>query len=69
MVNSILVRQVLIDNPTKALYKRMDAESDFYYEKDDPLSYSLSEVKILYVFRQEGFMPEPRPIAFMDKYN
>ena len=69
LVNSILVRRVCIDDPTKALYKRMDEGSEFYYERSDPLSRSLSEVKILYVFRQEGFMPEPRPVAFVDKYN
>ena len=45
LVNSILVRLVPIDNPTKALYKRMDEGSEFYYEKDDPLSYSLTEVQ------------------------
>ena len=60
LVNSILVRRVCIDDPTKALYKRMDEGSEFFYERNDPLSHSLSEVKILYVFRQEGFMPEPK---------
>ena len=68
MVNSIFIHRVYIDDPTKALYKRMDEGSEFYYERSDPLSHSLSEVKILYVFRQEGFMLEPRPVAFVDKY-
>ena len=31
-------------------------------------AHSLSEVKILYVFRQEGFMPEPQPVAFVGKH-
>lgn len=57
LVNSILIRLVPIDNSTKALYKQIDEGSQSYYEKDDPLNYSLSEVKILYVFRQERFMP------------
>ena len=69
LVNSIVVHLVPIDNPTKALYKWIDEGSDFYYEREDPYGYSLTEVKILYVFRQEGFMPEPRPVAFVDKYN
>ena len=46
----------------------MDEGSKFFYERYDPLSYSLSKVKILYVFQQEGFMPEPQPVTFIDKY-
>ena len=68
LVNSILVRRVCIDDPTKALYKIMDEGSEFFYERYNPLNHSLSEVKILYVSRQEGFMPEPKPVAFVDKY-
>ena len=67
-VNSILVCQVCIDDPTKALYKRMDEGSKFFYERYNPLNHSLFEVKILYVFQQEGFMSEPQPVAFVDKY-
>ena len=69
LVNSIVVRFVPLDNPTKALYRQIDKGSEFFYERDDPLNHSLTEVKILYVFKQEGFLLDPAPVAFVDKYN
>ena len=54
LVNSILVRRVHIDDPTKALYKRMDEGTEFFYERYDPLSHNLSEVKILLCVMTRG---------------
>ena len=67
MINTIETRRVLIDDDTRALYKRSDSGSEFFYHRKNPLKQSLTDEKVLYVFfnRTESY---PRSIIFKDAY-
>ena len=67
LVNSIGTRRILIDDSTKALYKRDDGSTEFFYIHHYPPEYSLSEEKILYVFLNP-MNNTPQPVMFLDKY-
>ena len=50
LVNSITTHRVLIDDVTKALYRRADSGTEFFYIRDYPDEHILTEEKILYVY-------------------
>ena len=50
LINSVWTKRVWIDNATKALYKRKDAGSEFFYLEDFPPLQCLTEDKVLYVY-------------------
>ena len=67
LVNSIRVQRILIDDTTKAMYKREDAGTEFFYLRDYPPEYCLTEDKIMYVFVNSVPRVEP-PMSFFDKF-
>lgn len=54
-------------DPINALYKRMDSGTAFYYAME--YLCSAGDVKILYVFRENGPISKSMPIYFLDKFN
>ncbi|KAI5078952.1 hypothetical protein GOP47_0006623 [Adiantum capillus-veneris] len=57
MINLVVTKRVLIGDDNRALYKRNDLGSEFFYHRKNPLKHSLTDEKVLYVFfnRTESF--------------
>ncbi|KAI5073784.1 hypothetical protein GOP47_0011797 [Adiantum capillus-veneris] len=67
LINSVWTQRVPIDDNTRALYKREDSDTTYFYVKKNPLSYNLSDEKVLYIFVQE-LASHHTSVIFMDKY-
>ena len=67
LVNSITTHRVLIDDVTKALYKRTDSGTEFFYIRNYPEEHILTEEKILYVYINTGALNETS-LLFIDKF-
>ena len=68
LVNSIWTQRVLIDDNSKAVYKRADSGTEFFYVRDNPPDFSLDADKALYVFVETGTPGGGMPTIFLDKF-
>lgn len=67
-INSIWVRRVLIDDPAKVLYKRVESRTEFFYLRNSFPDHTITEDKVLYTFIDTN-QGAYRDILFFDKYN
>ena len=67
LINSIWFKRVPIDDATKALYKREDAGSEFFYLRDFPPLQCLTKDKVLYVY-VNTHAEVKRSVLFLDKF-
>ena len=67
LINSVWTKWVLIDDVTKALYKREDTDTNFFYLRDFPPLHSLIEEKVLYVY-VNALAEAERSVIFLDKF-
>ena len=68
LVNSMWTQRVPIDDNTKAVYKREDTGTEFFYLRDNPPEYSLEADKALYVYVQTSMTRGGMPTIFLDKF-
>lgn len=67
-VNHVWTHRVPTDDLTKAVYKREDSGTEFFYLRDNPPEYSLDADKILYVYVLNLLTDDGMPTIFLDKF-